>query len=209
MESSKDIKDLQDFQDQQISKGVIPFKHTQLLFRPRDIIIGEDKDVRQCWLVQYTTMGDKDKDQHQHSDDSSDNNERQSKKTEKLLEIHAVSWAFNGEKFGPAVMKLKLGSYTGLKAIRKLKYYPVKYLPDVEKEDLVDRLIARGRRWCELATVKSWSYKGKHARKLISLFSSANLGPGISQMIKRREYSYEIDVVPVPVGCVSLCRGHY
>lgn len=170
MKSSRDFKELQDVQDQQVSKGLIPFEHIQLLFRPGDIIIGQDKDVRRCWLVQYTSVNDKDDEKREHSDeesDNSENSEKKVKKTDKCIEIQGLSWSFDGERFGPCVTKLKLRSFTGLMAIRRLKYFPVKYLPGAEKEDLINDLIARGRRWCELVGVNLFNYKGTQVQNVI------------------------------------------
>ncbi|KAF2098988.1 P-loop containing nucleoside triphosphate hydrolase protein [Rhizodiscina lignyota] len=178
MKNSESFKELQDVQEQQVSKGLISFKHTRLLFRPGDIIIGYDRDVRQCWLVQYTaSIDDKDKEKDESSDESSDDDEKKAKKSKKHIEIYALNWDFDGEKFGPCYARLKLRSFSGLRAIRKLKYFPVKYLPDNEKEDVISELIARGRRWCELVGVSHWNYKG------------------IAKMVKQRDYSHRIDMV--------------
>ena len=159
----RNSRELQNVQEQQVLKGLIQFKHIQLLFRASDIIVGLDKGVRRCWLVQYTHVNDEDSENHEHSDESSDDTGGGIKKSEKYMEIHALSWDFDGERFGPFITKLKLHSFAGLMEIRRLKYFPIKYWPDIEKVDLIDQLISRGRKWCELVDVRMWNYKGTQA----------------------------------------------
>jgi len=165
MKSSKSIEELRTVQDQQLSKELVPYNHLQLLFRPGDIILGQNnhKSASQCWLVQYTRIGgvgDKGDDKDENSEEATDENEKETKKTENFIEIYALSWQFDGDMFGPCIEKLKLEHFFGLRVIRTLDYYPIKYLPENEKQSLIDEFVTRGRRWSTLADLGQWTYNG-------------------------------------------------
>jgi hypothetical protein len=162
MSNSQGLKELDDVHNRQVSGGIISFKHVRLLFRPGDIIVGRDKDVEQCWMVQYVT-DEKEADKKEIPDDPYADPEEEVTKEGKLVGVHALKWAFDGKKFGPTVEKLKVLTFSGPKSIRNLEYVPLRYLPDTEREDLIDKMIDRGRRWCKFDGVSHWSYNGNHS----------------------------------------------
>jgi hypothetical protein len=167
MYNSQGLKELEDVHNRQVSGGIISFKHVRLLFRPGDIVVGSDKDVKQCWMVQYTT-NEKEDDKKEQSGDPFADPEEEVTKGGKLVGIYALKWTFDGKKFGPSVEKLKVLTFSGPKSIRSLEYVPLRYLPDTEREDLIGKLMDRGRRWCKLVGVSHWSYNGNYSISKLS-----------------------------------------
>ena len=191
---TQNFKTLEKIQEGLVDKGLIEFKHLPIIFEVGGIVIGQisgdtDKTVKrdkaektespECFL--FHEIGD----------------EKEDKLTgTKFVEITAFRWAYNGSMFGLTSETLRIKEFSGPRKITELECFPLQYLKEEEKNELVPKLITRGERWCEYVEAGNFDYKGlrrlrayTERRKLIQTL-------GVAQVPKRSTWSWDIKIVP-------------
>jgi hypothetical protein len=131
----------------QVDKGLIEFKHIQMIFASGGILVGKENELRECVIL------------HDISDILEDK-----QKGGKYVELRAFRWQYNGTMFGPSLKKIRLDEFSGARQITELDYYPIEAISKEKRSDLFKTLIERGRKWCETVRVidgKHYQYNGK------------------------------------------------
>lgn len=160
---SENFKTLEKIQDGLVDKGLIEFKHLPIIFEAGSIVVGQlqgegeqtikrdkvEKTERpECFL--FHEIGD----------------ELEDKMTgAKSIDVEVLRWAYNGSMFGLAKETLRIKEFLGPRKITELECFPIKYLKEKEKNELIPQLIARGKKWCDHVESKIFLYKGLQARR--------------------------------------------
>ncbi|KAK5400932.1 hypothetical protein LTR06_011101 [Exophiala xenobiotica] len=77
----------------------------------------------------------------------------------KHFEISCRYLTHDGKCFGEATIPIKIPEFDGIKKITSLGAYPLKYHP--EKQDVVEQLTERGRKFCSLTGTHLRQYEGQ------------------------------------------------
>lgn len=131
----------------QVDKGLIEFKHIRMIFASGGILVGTDNGLRECVVL------------HDISDILEDK-----QKGGNYVELRAFRWQFNGTMFGPSLKTIRLDEFSAAREITELDYYPVEALSKERREELLEALIERGKKWCKTVRVidgKHYKYNGK------------------------------------------------
>ncbi|GKT47613.1 uncharacterized protein ColSpa_07794 [Colletotrichum spaethianum] len=84
---------------------------------------------------------------------------RRNKNTTSTLVIACFNVEYDGDRFGTQRELFQIKPYSGLKDVRDIEVFPVQYLKDEE----MDRLMQRGRRFLDLTNNAHMSYEGTTA----------------------------------------------
>ncbi|OHW89478.1 AAA family ATPase [Colletotrichum incanum] len=84
---------------------------------------------------------------------------RRNKNTTSTLVIACFNVEYDGDRFGTQRELFEIKPYSGLKDVRDLEVFPVQYLKDEE----MDRLLQRGRKFVDLTNNAHMSYEGTTA----------------------------------------------
>ncbi|GKT52759.1 p-loop containing nucleoside triphosphate hydrolase [Colletotrichum tofieldiae] len=84
---------------------------------------------------------------------------RRNKNTTSTLVIACFNVEYDGDRFGTQRELFEVKPYSGLKEVRDLEVFPVQYLKDEE----MDRLLQRGRKFVDLTNNAHMSYEGTTA----------------------------------------------
>lgn len=161
---SDNFKPLEKIQDGLVDKGLIEYKHLPIIFEAGSIVVGQlqgegeqtvkrdsvEKTVRpECFL--FHEIGDEQEDKTTGT---------------KFIDVEVLRWAYNGSMFGLARERLRIKEFLGPRKITELDCFPLKYMKDEEKNELIPQLISRGKKWCEQVESKIFQYKGWRAQRL-------------------------------------------
>jgi hypothetical protein len=127
--------------EQMIPNGRITFDLLWTLFRPEDDIILQKDYFQECLRVIHC--------------------EEKTKGNETIFQIEAWRWGFNGAQFGPTQEKIVISEFSSTRRITQLKIFPLKMMPEREREELCAFLIDRGHRWKECVNVGHRQYTGE------------------------------------------------
>jgi hypothetical protein len=141
-----------------VDKGLINFKELPIIFEAGSIIVGYSQE-----LVEFRVKREKSGKTvhpecflfHEISDELEDK-----MVGGKYREISVFRWGYNDSRFGLIAGKLHVREFLGPRKITDLEFFPLKHLKDEDKNDLIPRLIARGKRWFDLVTAKTMEYRG-------------------------------------------------
>lgn len=131
----------------QVEKGLIEFKHIQMIFASGGILVGKENGLQECVIL------------HDISDIQEDK-----QKGGNYVKLRAFRWQYNGTNFGPSLKEIQLHEFSAARQITELDYYPIEALSKEKRETLFEILIERGRKWCETVEVidgKHYKYDGK------------------------------------------------
>lgn len=155
---SENLKSLEKIQEGLVNKGLVEFKHLPIIFEVGSIVVGhinEDGEKKKENNKPMKTESPECFVFHEISDELED------KETGvKYMEIETIRWGFNGSMFGPTTEKLRIKEFPGARKITELECFPLKYWKEEEKNELVQKLIARGERWCDYVENKNLDYEG-------------------------------------------------
>lgn len=156
---SKNFQTLEKVQEGLVDKGLIEFKHLPIIFEAGGIVVGQlqpepeqlikrdDKPERtmrpECFLFHH--IRDELEDQLTGA---------------KYMDIEVLRWGYNGLMFGLTAERLRIQEFAGPRKITELECFPLKYLEEKEKNELIPKLIDRGRKWCDYVEAKNFQYKG-------------------------------------------------
>ena len=155
---SENFKILNTIQEGLVDKGLIEFQHLPIIFEPGTLVVGQlqgdgEKTIKrdmpgktespECFL--FHEIGD----------------EKEDKSTGgKFMDVEVFRWGYNGSRFGLTAETLRVKEFLGPRKITDLECFPFKFLAEDEKNMLVPRLIARGKRWINNVEAKNFEYKG-------------------------------------------------
>jgi hypothetical protein len=190
------LKGLTKVYESLVQNDVIEFKQIQIIFAAGSKIIGQKKDIQECFLL------------HDISDEKEDK-----QNGVKYVEIRAFQWRYNGSRFGPALETLRLDEFQGRRKITELDYFPLdRFKPDEKREALVKKLIQRGRKWCQVVESKHFDYKGisslrKHRMFITKTFLKVL---GVGEVAKtEKDYPWKVRMIPAHVGLVNSVLSPY
>ena len=156
---SENFGTLNTIQEGLVEKGLIEFQHLPIIFEPGTLVVGQilqgegEKALRrdisgktespECFL--FHEIGD----------------EKEDKTTGvKYMDVDVFRWGYNGSMFGLTAETLRIKEFPGPRKITDLECFPFKFLAEDEKNTLVPKLIARGKRWINNVEAKNFEYKG-------------------------------------------------
>jgi hypothetical protein len=128
--------------DRLISRRIVDYKNIWMIFRPGSIAISVDEGRIQAFLV--TSFQDP------------PNNSI----PERPATIKGLMWGCDSDAFGPSERTVNLENFSGTRDILELPLYPLDFLPEKDREALLQRLIQRGRKWQSLINLCHKCYKG-------------------------------------------------
>jgi hypothetical protein len=155
---SKNFQTLEKVQDGLVDKGLIEFKHLPIIFETGSIVVGQlQPDIEQTVKREKTEKTERPECFlfHEIRDEMED-------KTTggKYMDIEVLRWGFNGSMFGLTAERLRIKEFPGPRKITELECFPLKYMKEEEKNDLIPKLIDRGKKWCDYVESKNFQYKG-------------------------------------------------
>jgi hypothetical protein len=141
------FQELEIIHKSQVDKGLIEFKHIQMIFASGGILVGKENKLQECAILHDISdiLEDKQKGGH-------------------YVKLRAVRWQYNGTMFGPSLKKIRLDEFSGARQITELDYYPIEAVSKERRKELLETLIERGKKWCEAVRVidgKHYEYNGK------------------------------------------------
>jgi hypothetical protein len=160
---SENFKTLEKVQEGLVDKGLVEFKHLPIIFEAGSIVIGqlhvekettvkrekaENTERPECFL--FHEIGDEQEDKATGA---------------KYMDIEVFRWWYNGSMFGPTAETLRIKEFSGPRKITDLECFPLSYLKEEGKTELIQRLIARGEKWCSYVESKIFQYKGLRRSK--------------------------------------------
>jgi hypothetical protein len=155
---SENFQTLDTIQEGLVDKGLINFKDLPIIFEAGSIIVGHSQGLVD-FAVKREKSGKTERPEcflfHQISDELEDTS-----MIGKYRNVGVFRWGYNDSMFGLTAGKLQIREFTGPRKITDLECYPLKHLKDEDKNDLVPRLIARGKRWCDYVQATTMEYQG-------------------------------------------------
>jgi hypothetical protein len=128
--------------DRLISRRNVEYEHLWMIYRPGSIVISTDQGRLQAFLVR------------------SFHDPPKNVIPEKPAMIKCVIWGCDSNNFGPSERTVEIERFSGTRDILELPLYPLDRLREKDQDDLVQRLIQRGRRWKSLINLCHKYYKG-------------------------------------------------
>ena len=132
----------------------IAFEYLWHLYRPGDVVISSQSDS-QVYRVLHVSGGRPL--MNMDTKESTNSNTQTQSKCSPFV-IDCLHLDFDGEKFGPVRRKFTIDEYDEEKSIKRLDIYPLRFA--IDKIDLENELVQRGRRFVELAGIKHMTYSG-------------------------------------------------
>jgi hypothetical protein len=150
---------LQKVQERLVDKGLIDFKHLPIIFEAGSIIIGHITESEETFIKRDTEQRTQRPECflfHEISNDIED------KKTGfRYMDIKAFRWAYHDATFGLKAETIRIKEFPEPRKITELDCFPLKYLEEAQRNELVPNLIARGIRWCAYVEPTTLNYKGR------------------------------------------------
>lgn len=144
-----------------VDKGWIEFKHLPLIFETGSIVVGViQRELDQT--VRFDEPLETEKPECFLFLDISDDLEDKTKGG-KYIELNVLRWGFDGSKYGPTKVRLRIKEFPSLKGITDLECYPLSQLKPEKRNPMVLELIERGKRWCDYVKAKNFKYEGLKA----------------------------------------------
>ena len=135
------LRDTEALYDQLIPNGKITFSLLWTLFRAEDDILLQRESFQECLRVIHC--------EQKTQDDAT------------FFEIESWRWGFNGAQFGPSMEKIRIPEFSSTRRITQLKSFPLKMMPDRERNALCEYLAERGHKWKGYVNISHKQYTGK------------------------------------------------
>jgi hypothetical protein len=124
-----------------IENGMVAFSNLWMLFQVGDDILVTTPHYKEiCRVVDCAEEQDRD--------------------NKAVFMIYVWRWGYNAGKFGPCSESLSISKYSGDRAIDQLRYYPLKFLTETDRDVIQKEAVFRGHKWRNLVGPSYKEYKG-------------------------------------------------